>query len=113
MQRARQLALWALHRDRVPVEGHRHAVRHRDRLSSDSRHNRGSLPDEGEEFAAGVGASRLRVRHEAARRAHNGHPETVADAGDFPDADVLAKPGARYPLELANDGLAALRVLED
>src|SRR5688572_22361482 len=75
--------------------------------------DRRSLPDEGEELATGVGASRLRIRHEAARGAHNGHPQTVAHAGNLPDADVLAKPGARDPLELANDGLAALGILEN
>src|SRR5215211_63847 len=73
----------------------------------------GSLPDEGEELATGVGAARLRVRHEAARRAHNGHAEAIPHARNVPDADVLAKPRARHPLELANHGLAALGILED
>src|SRR6476661_1357144 len=73
----------------------------------------GSLPDEGEELATGVGATCLRVRHQAARRAHDGHAETVANAGNVPDADVLPEPRGRDALELADDRLATLGVLQN
>src|SRR4051794_13329325 len=73
----------------------------------------GSLPDEGEELATGVGATRLRVRHQAARRAHDGHAETVSNAGNVPDANVLAEARARNALELTDDRLAALGVLQN
>src|SRR5688572_20293321 len=50
-----------------------------------------SLPDEGEQLAPGVGATSLRVRHEAARRAEDGHAESVAHARDLGRADIAAK----------------------
>jgi hypothetical protein len=48
----RELALRALDSDGRAVDLHLDAARHRDRLTSDSRHWRPSSPDEGEDFPA-------------------------------------------------------------
>src|SRR5688572_4743658 len=50
----------------------------------------GSLPDEGEEFAAGALRARLAVGHQALRRAEDRHAEAVADARDLGGADIVA-----------------------
>src|SRR5690242_16913350 len=65
------------------------------------------LPDEGEQLAPGVGATSLRVRHEPARRAQDGHAESVAHARDLGGADVAAQAGRRHAAHLADDRLAA------
>src|SRR5678815_3378375 len=70
------------------------------------------LPDQGEQLATGVRSPRLRIRHEAARRAENRHAETVPHARDLGCAHVLPEPRARHALELADHGLPSLRVLQ-
>src|ERR1035437_2275242 len=70
------------------------------------------LPDEGENLAAGACLTRLTVRHQSLRRAEDRHSESVANARDLSDADVLAEAWRGNTLQLANDRLSALRVLE-
>src|SRR5262245_60664712 len=67
----------------------------------------GLLPDEGEQFAPGMGPACLGVRHEATRRAEDRHAESIADARDLGHADVAAKAGRRHAAHLADDRLAA------
>src|SRR3982750_541027 len=71
------------------------------------------LVDDGQELAAGPRLARLAVRHDPLRGAQDRHPEPVAYARDLGDADVLAQPGGRHALQVADDRLATLRVLED
>src|SRR4051794_10914695 len=70
-----------------------------------------SLPDEGEQLAAGARLARFLVGHHALGGAEDRDAEAVADARDLGGADVLAQAGRRDALQLADDRLAA-RVLE-
>ena len=100
-QRARELALRALHRDDVAVlDRDRDAVRHGDRAFPIRDMCVASLPDEGEELAAGARLTRLTVGHQPLRRAQDRDAEAVAHARDLGDADVLAQAGRRHALQL-------------
>src|SRR5688572_32295326 len=72
-----------------------------------------SLPDEGEQLAAGAGLPRLAVGHQPLRRAQDRHAEPVANARDLGVADVLAEPRRRHALERADHRLATLRITQD
>src|SRR6185369_11250127 len=71
-----------------------------------------SLPDQGEQLAAGALLPRLTIGHHALRRAEDRHAEAVANAWNLRDRDVLAQSGGGDATELTNHRLAALRVLE-
>src|SRR5688500_2963439 len=52
-----------------------------------------SLPDEGEQLAAGARLPRLTVGHQPLRRPQDRHPEPVAHARHLGGADILAEAG--------------------
>src|SRR6478735_1741303 len=69
-----QLALGALDRDGLAVDGHVDARRHGDRKSSNTRHVCAPpLPDVGEDFPAHTLLGRLLVSQQAGRRGNDGH----------------------------------------
>src|SRR5688572_261613 len=70
------------------------------------------LPDEGEQFAPGVGLASLLIGHEAARRAEDRHTQSVAHARNLGGADITTEAGRGDAAQLANDRLAA-RVTQD
>src|SRR2546423_11281911 len=62
------------------------------------------LPHHGEELTAGARLPRRAIGHQPLRRGQNRHPESVADARNLLDGDVLPESGRRHALELADHG---------
>src|SRR6266480_4703947 len=71
-----------------------------------------SLPDDGDQLAAGACLTSLAVGHHPLRGAEDGEPESVADARNLVDADVAAQPWRRHALQRADHRLPGARVLE-
>src|SRR4051812_32181024 len=69
------------------------------------------LPDDGDELAAGARLPRFTVGHQALVGAEDRQAEAIANPRNIRRAHVLAEPGGRHALQLADHRLAT-RVLE-
>src|SRR5437763_25405 len=71
-----------------------------------------SLPDDGDELAAGTCLTCFTVRHHPLRGAEDGQAQAIADARDLIDPDVAAQSGRRHTIQRADHRLSGTGVLE-
>src|SRR5438105_2558373 len=71
-----------------------------------------SLPDDGDQLAAGTCLTRLTIGHHSLRRAEDGQAKSIADARNLIHADVAAQSRRRYSLERADHRLPRAGILE-
>src|SRR5687768_6069000 len=110
-QLLQQLALRALHFDRVGGDLDGHALRDRDRLLTNSGHD--VSPHVTENFAADAGPAGGAAGHHPARRRQDAGAEAAEHGRHFLDADVDAASGTADALDAADDLLAARAVLQE
>src|SRR5262249_11260269 len=109
-QRLKELALRALHLDGAGLDVHLHALRDRNDLLANSRHD--WLPDVAEYFAPAAGLHGLASGHHAARRRQDAGAEAREHVGDVVAAEIHAAAGPAHALDAGDHALAARAVLQ-